>query len=35
MTDLEAMLWAKLIGTILGVLLFWFVVRPWLNRQCK
>ncbi len=31
--SLAVFLLAKLIGTILGALLFWFVVRPWMDRE--
>jgi hypothetical protein len=32
---LAAFLLVKFVGTILGVLIFWCVVRPWLNSQCE
>jgi len=30
---LETFLLANLVGASLGAIIFWFVVRPWLNRQ--
>lgn len=33
MSRLEAFLCAKLIGSLLGLLFLFFVMRPWLKRQ--